>query len=708
MKLRKPLLILTALVLCLALTGTAAAESALVVTPKGPLNLRRSPTTQSDRIASIPNHEIIEILDVDGEWAKAEYNGKTGFVKTEFLRIQSQLEGKTVFADEYAPLMVYSAPDVESAVLQPVDGLEGMTVDRVEDDWAVLDLGDGRFGYVDAYHLTYQVDTPPQTVTWMAEAGEAIRDCSMRTDGRLQIPVAAGDPVTVTAISNEECLVFNENGCGYVPTSAITLLGFEDDGQTAGKIDPAKARDAAMKALTQSFKGVANERLTAVTAVYTGLKGQPLPYYHCGYYNANGVYVYGVLVNAANGQVVCASRYTAFSEPVPTPAPTPEPTPTPAPTPEPTAEPTAAPTAEPTAEPTQEPAPQITEAPATTAPAADGGSVVALLPITTPEAAQEPTAEPAQEPAATEVPAEVLEPTPDPYRGALAQGEVEMAFTDALELGDVMEVKVTAWTTYQCRFTVSKDGKELVTSMPGSHFAAAYRPRETGKYTLSVTVNDQNGLSVPLEVEFTVEDADTEGILYELYSQKDGWWMDKTFGAAAMQQAGSALFTLTHAMTRLDVDTVDMLPESMAQVKTYTDCLKDQSVDNAKLIQAAAKEFGFSAPKDPVTGADKVREQLKKGVLFSMELGKQHFVLVSGVSEDGAYVQIVDPDPSALNLEETAVYTQRFDGSFTAVETLDQLPDVRWYFETASYGGAEYWLSLDYAAGFSLLPMQKK
>ena len=166
-------------------------------------------------------------------------------------------------------------------------------MDRVEDDWAVLDLGDGRFGYVDAYHLTYQVDTPPQTVTWMAEAGEAIRDCSMRTDGRLQIPVAAGDPVTVTAISNEECLVFNENGCGYVPTSAITLLGFEDDGQTAGKIDPAKARDAAMKVLTQSFKGVANERLTAVTAVYTGLKGQPLPYYHCGYYNANGVYVYG-------------------------------------------------------------------------------------------------------------------------------------------------------------------------------------------------------------------------------------------------------------------------------------------------------------------------------------------------------------------------------------------------------------------------------
>ena len=90
----RPLLLITAIVLIVSFCVTALADSALVVTPdKGKLNLRKSATTNSKRIAQIPNHAIIEILEVDGEWAKAIYEGKTGFVMTKFLRLDAELAG---------------------------------------------------------------------------------------------------------------------------------------------------------------------------------------------------------------------------------------------------------------------------------------------------------------------------------------------------------------------------------------------------------------------------------------------------------------------------------------------------------------------------------------------------------------------------------------------------------------------------------------
>ena len=78
----RPLFLITAIILIVSFCATALADTALVVTPdKGKLNLRQNPsTTNSKRLTQIPYHTVIEILEVDGDWAKAVYNGKTGFV----------------------------------------------------------------------------------------------------------------------------------------------------------------------------------------------------------------------------------------------------------------------------------------------------------------------------------------------------------------------------------------------------------------------------------------------------------------------------------------------------------------------------------------------------------------------------------------------------------------------------------------------------
>ena len=62
MKQLKPRRLIAAVCAFAMMTVSALADTALVVTPKGPLNLRKSPTVNSDRLASIPNHTTIEIL----------------------------------------------------------------------------------------------------------------------------------------------------------------------------------------------------------------------------------------------------------------------------------------------------------------------------------------------------------------------------------------------------------------------------------------------------------------------------------------------------------------------------------------------------------------------------------------------------------------------------------------------------------------------
>ena len=48
------------------------------------LNLREEPSTSADVLDKIPDGEEVEVLE-EGEWAKIEYDGKTGYVLNEYL-----------------------------------------------------------------------------------------------------------------------------------------------------------------------------------------------------------------------------------------------------------------------------------------------------------------------------------------------------------------------------------------------------------------------------------------------------------------------------------------------------------------------------------------------------------------------------------------------------------------------------------------------
>lgn len=51
----------------------------------GTLNLRQSTSIVSTILAQIPNGAKLEVEKANNVWSKTTYNGKTGFVMTEFL-----------------------------------------------------------------------------------------------------------------------------------------------------------------------------------------------------------------------------------------------------------------------------------------------------------------------------------------------------------------------------------------------------------------------------------------------------------------------------------------------------------------------------------------------------------------------------------------------------------------------------------------------
>ena len=93
----------------------------------------------------------------------------------------------------------------------------------------------------------------------------------------------------------------------------------------------------------------------------------------------------------------------------------------------------------------------------------------------------------------------VVEPEP------LPEGEVQLTVSaDELKVGEVVDFSVAAWAETSCVWQVTKDGESFCAPEDATHFSAALRPREEGSYEVTVTVTDENGLSVSRTGAFTV------------------------------------------------------------------------------------------------------------------------------------------------------------------------------------------------------------
>ena len=287
---------------------------------------------------------------------------------------------------------------------------------------------------------------------------------------------------------------------------------------------------------------------------------------------------------------------------------------------------------------------------------------------------------------------------PVSFEQLLPDGQVELTLSaDSLRTGDILDAKVESWTQHSCAWSLEKDGEAYFTGEPGSHFAASFRPRESGSYRLTVTVADEAEQTVAKSADFTVTEGETPP-LSPVYSQRDGWWENVPYRKSNLSHSGCAIFTLSHALQRMGFSGDDIRPENLA--KTYALCLTPEGTNNGRLINEAAAVYGYTTAKRLITDRDAIAEYLRGGSYFTFSIARGHIALADGLSEDGNMVHVVDSAPTATfeRISNSLLYTRTKSGLFRAVLSLNELDDARWFFETDGYGGAEYYLTLDYVA----------
>lgn len=87
---KKILCLLLVMMLTVSACVFALAETTAIVNTKNdPLNMWRS-AGSNDSVVQIPKGETVVVLEKGDEWTKIEYDGKNGYVKTEYLEFPDQ------------------------------------------------------------------------------------------------------------------------------------------------------------------------------------------------------------------------------------------------------------------------------------------------------------------------------------------------------------------------------------------------------------------------------------------------------------------------------------------------------------------------------------------------------------------------------------------------------------------------------------------
>jgi len=270
---------------------------------------------------------------------------------------------------------------------------------------------------------------------------------------------------------------------------------------------------------------------------------------------------------------------------------------------------------------------------------------------------------------------------------------------DLLCLGQELDVVLSCREDAVCRIRVARDGKTVMKERDLASRTFSYRPREAGNYQMEVIVSEPGGGTIGLEIRFAVkqETADqAEG--FTLYSQKDGWWLDKKYSRSNLDQSGCALFTLSHALEILGMASPDTQPAVLG--KDYAAYLAESGTVTSNLLAAASREFGFKTEKDKISDAQRIVQLFDEGAVFSFAIVNGHIALAADLSEDGTKVRVVDSAPSATmeRIENASMYLPDGQGGWQTITSLWDVPGAKYYPETDQFSGMEYYLDLDYVA----------
>ena len=289
---------------------------------------------------------------------------------------------------------------------------------------------------------------------------------------------------------------------------------------------------------------------------------------------------------------------------------------------------------------------------------------------------------------------------------AAASADPSVAFIpENPRMGDYVDVTVTPGRegAKSVAWSLSTPEGPVFSGEGADHFSASFRPRLEAVYTLTVTVsygkNDAETASVQIPVSGSAPVQQGQDVIY---SQKDGWWHDKMYSVKhhrSLEKAGCAIFALSHALQHMGVSGEDVLPDRLGE--TYRSCYVDgRGTANEILLSRAGAVWDFVTEDELIKSEAGLATCFRLGDRFTFSIVKGHIAYADALSEDGTKVHVIDSAPGATyeRIKNASVYVRWEDGSFTEAKAPEEIPGIRWFFETGEYGGVEYWLDLSYCA----------
>lgn len=207
-------------------TAQAADEAALqqggyafVNTGSGALNMRRKKDAKSSVAAEIPNGERVAVESAFEDWSRITYKGKTGYVKTQYLRLDIQMAGKTVYSD-HGHLYLLEAQDEKAKSIASVHEAQPMTILSLGTDYALVSTQASVYGEVQGYVNLKQIaafrETPADGAGAQMNAHMALSSDRIGPDGILDVTVQCDqDAQLQVSLTRNGEKVFEEKTAAY-------------------------------------------------------------------------------------------------------------------------------------------------------------------------------------------------------------------------------------------------------------------------------------------------------------------------------------------------------------------------------------------------------------------------------------------------------------------------------------------------------------
>ena len=136
-----------------------------------PVNFRTGPSTKNSRIARLPVGEQLTVYGSQGDWSKAEWKGKAGWIMTKFLSETAEtipapepdpepdpiLPGTTatVWSENGKPVKLRNRPSTGSSLYDEIPINTVVTLEKYGDNWCRVSYGYRRGWYIMTKFLTW-------------------------------------------------------------------------------------------------------------------------------------------------------------------------------------------------------------------------------------------------------------------------------------------------------------------------------------------------------------------------------------------------------------------------------------------------------------------------------------------------------------------------------------------------------------------------